>query len=308
MLVDWAGGEPRAPLCGGIVTCSICNRRWASLALLGFAWAISENRRAVAWKSAGIALAGDARHRGAAAENTRRSRSALPSSTALSMPSARRPRPAHPFVFGYVGGGTLPFELKIPGRRILAGLPGAADRAGDERARPRCCSTGASCRRSCAAFPGYWSARWASAAPSACPPPPISSSAWSKSPLFIRPYLAKLSRGELFMVMTGGMAGIAGTVFVLYATILRNVIPDVAGHILVASILGAPAALLISQLMVPMPARRAHRYRPGRDRPRRRLHHGCDLQGHRRRSRTSAQHHRHDDRAGGAGASRQRRS
>ena len=73
-----------------------------------------------------------------------------------------------------------------------------------------------------------------------------------EAPLFIRPYLAKLTRGELFMVMTGGMAGIAGTVFVLYATILRNVIPDVAGHILVASILGAPAALLISQLMVPV--------------------------------------------------------
>ena len=74
-----------------------------------------------------------------------------------------------------------------------------------------------------------------------------------ESPLFIRPYLSQLTRGELFMVMTGGMAGIAGTVFVLYATILRNAIPDVAGHILVASILGAPAALLISQLMVPVP-------------------------------------------------------
>ncbi len=72
-----------------------------------------------------------------------------------------------------------------------------------------------------------------------------------EAPLFIRPYLARLTRGELFMVMTGGMAGIAGTVFVLYATILHNAIPDVAGHILVASILGAPAALLISALMVP---------------------------------------------------------
>jgi CNT family concentrative nucleoside transporter len=74
-----------------------------------------------------------------------------------------------------------------------------------------------------------------------------------EAPLFIRPYLARLARGELFMVMTGGMAGIAGTVFVLYATILRDVIPDVAGHILVASLLAAPAALLISQLMVPVP-------------------------------------------------------
>ena len=74
-----------------------------------------------------------------------------------------------------------------------------------------------------------------------------------ESPPFIKPYLTALTRGELFMVMTGGMAGIAGTVFVLYATILRAAIPDVAGHILVASILGAPAALLISQMMVPDP-------------------------------------------------------
>jgi CNT family concentrative nucleoside transporter len=72
-----------------------------------------------------------------------------------------------------------------------------------------------------------------------------------ESPLFIKPYLARLTRGELFMVMTGGMAGIAGTVFVLYATILKAVIPDVAGHILVASIVSAPGALLVSMVMVP---------------------------------------------------------
>ncbi len=75
-----------------------------------------------------------------------------------------------------------------------------------------------------------------------------------ESPLFVRPYLNRLARGELFMIMTGGMATIAGTVYVLYATILRNVIPDVAGQILIASIISAPAALLISQLMVPVPA------------------------------------------------------
>ena len=42
-----------------------------------------------------------------------------------------------------------------------------------------------------------------------------------EAPLFIRPYLAYLSRSELFVVMTGGMAGIAGTVLVLYAQFLR---------------------------------------------------------------------------------------
>ena len=55
------------------------------------------------------------------------------------------------------------------------------------------------------------------------------------------------------MIMTGGMATIAGTVYVLYATILHNVIPDAAGHLLIASIISAPAALLISRLMVPVP-------------------------------------------------------
>jgi CNT family concentrative nucleoside transporter len=72
-----------------------------------------------------------------------------------------------------------------------------------------------------------------------------------EAPLCIKPYLARLTRSELFVVMTGGMAGIAGTVLVLYATVLGNVIPDAAGHLVVASVLGAPAAILISLIMVP---------------------------------------------------------
>jgi CNT family concentrative nucleoside transporter len=72
-----------------------------------------------------------------------------------------------------------------------------------------------------------------------------------EAPLFIRPYLARLTRTELFIVMTGGMAGIAGTVLVLYATILGPIIPDSGAHLVVASVLGAPAAILISLIMVP---------------------------------------------------------
>jgi CNT family concentrative nucleoside transporter len=72
-----------------------------------------------------------------------------------------------------------------------------------------------------------------------------------EAPLFIRPYLQKLTRSELFVVMTGGMAGIAGTVLVLYATFLARSVPDAFGHLLVASILGAPAAILIARIMVP---------------------------------------------------------
>lgn len=72
-----------------------------------------------------------------------------------------------------------------------------------------------------------------------------------EAPLFIRPYLARMSRGELFIVMTCGMAGIAGTVMVLYASILGPVIPDAMGHILSASIISAPAAIVVAALMVP---------------------------------------------------------
>jgi CNT family concentrative nucleoside transporter len=72
-----------------------------------------------------------------------------------------------------------------------------------------------------------------------------------ESPLLIRPYLLQMSRGELFAVMTCGMSTIAGTVLVLYASILQPVLPDALGHILTASLISAPAALVISFLMVP---------------------------------------------------------
>ena len=72
-----------------------------------------------------------------------------------------------------------------------------------------------------------------------------------EAPLIIRPYLSILGRGELFIVMTCGMAGVAGTVMVLYATILGPVVPSAMGHILAASLISAPAAIVISALMIP---------------------------------------------------------
>jgi CNT family concentrative nucleoside transporter len=72
-----------------------------------------------------------------------------------------------------------------------------------------------------------------------------------ESPLFIRPYLNEMSRSEIFTLMTSGMATIAGTVMVLYASILGNIIPDIMGHILTASIISVPAAVMISKIMVP---------------------------------------------------------
>src|SRR5258706_7748610 len=62
-----------------------------------------------------------------------------------------------------------------------------------------------------------------------------------EAPLFIRPYLASLTRGELFIVMTGGMAGIAGTVLVIYATTMGPLIPNAPAPFVIASGMGAPA-------------------------------------------------------------------
>jgi CNT family concentrative nucleoside transporter len=72
-----------------------------------------------------------------------------------------------------------------------------------------------------------------------------------EAPLVVRPYLAALSRGELFIVMTCGMATIAGTVMVLYATILAPIVPSAMGHILAASLISAPASIVIAALMIP---------------------------------------------------------
>jgi len=72
-----------------------------------------------------------------------------------------------------------------------------------------------------------------------------------EAPLFIRPYLERMTRSEIFTIMTCGMATIAGTVMVLYANILTPVMPDAMGHMLTASIISAPASILVALLLIP---------------------------------------------------------
>src|SRR3989442_12197453 len=72
-----------------------------------------------------------------------------------------------------------------------------------------------------------------------------------EAPLLVRPYLGRVSRGELFAIRVGGMASIAGTVLFLSGSILRPILPDAVAHLLIASILSAPAALVVAFLMVP---------------------------------------------------------
>jgi concentrative nucleoside transporter, CNT family len=218
-------------------------------ALLAFAWIISEHRRAVAWRSAAagllltfvtalILLKVPGVARAFAAVNDAVNAIAAASRAGTS------------FVFGYLGGGQLPFDLKVPGAEFvlaLQALPIVLVMSvlttllfhwrilppivrGFSWLLERTLKVGGAVGLSTAAniFLGM-----------------------VEAPLFIRPYLASLTRSELFMVMTGGMAGIAGTVLVIYATVLGPLIPDAAAHFVIASVMGAPAAILVSLIMVP---------------------------------------------------------
>src|SRR5260221_166532 len=219
------------------------------LALLAIAWALGENRRAVSLRQMAVGLA--------VTLVTARVLIKLPPvakafgalNDAVSTIAAAS-RAGTSFVFGYLGGGALPYDLKVSGADFILAfqaLPiilvmsvlttllfyGRVLRS-VVRAMPwlleRTLGAGGAVGLSTAAniFLGM-----------------------VEAPLFIRPYLAKLTRSELFLVMTGGMAGIAGTVLVLYATLLAPLIPDAAAHFVIASVLGAPAAILISLIMVP---------------------------------------------------------
>jgi CNT family concentrative nucleoside transporter len=219
------------------------------VALLALAWIFGENRRALSLRQTAIGLAvtfatavvliklpGVAHVFGVINDAV----SAVASAS----------RAGTSFVFGYLGGGALPFDLKSPGAEFILAF----------QALPIVLVMSV-----LTTLLFYWRIL----------PPVVRGLAWVlertlgiggavglstaaniflgmvEAPLFIRPYLAQLTRSELFLVMTGGMAGIAGTVLVLYATLLAPLIPDSAAHFVIASVLGAPAAILISLIMVP---------------------------------------------------------
>ena len=154
------------------------------------------------------------------------------------------------FVFGYIGGGTPPFLLQDPGANFILAF----------QALPLVLVIGA-----LSALLFYWRVL------------PVVVKGFSfilqktmniggalglgasttiflgmvEAPLVIKPYLRSMTRSELFSLMTVGMACIAGTVMVLYATILKGVIPDPIGHILVASFIHVAAAITVARIMVP---------------------------------------------------------
>lgn len=155
-------------------------------------------------------------------------------------------------VFGYIGGGALPFTESFPGASFILAF----------QALPLVLVISA-----LSALLFYWRVL----------PALVRGFAWAlnrtlglsgaagvataanvfvgmvEAPLLIRPYLKRLAPADLFLVMTAGMATIAGTVLVLYATILKDVLPDPAGHLLTASLMNAAAAVIVARLMMPAP-------------------------------------------------------
>ena len=219
------------------------------LAILLIAWAISENRRIVAWRTlfAGIAL--QLLLAAALLKLALFKQFFLALNNAL-LALEKATQAGTSFVFGYLGGGALPYAETAPGASFVLAF----------RALPLVLVISA-----LSSLLFYWRvlpwivrgiSRVLEATMGVGGAVGLSAAAnifvgMVEAPLFIRPYLAQLTRGELFVVMSCGMAGISGTVMVIYASFLGPVIPDALGHILIASIISAPAAIVISLLMVP---------------------------------------------------------
>jgi len=219
------------------------------IALLGIAWALGENRSKVSLRQAAIGLALTILTAAVLLKLPVVTRAFSSINDAVSTIAAAS-RAGTSFVFGYLGGGALPFDLKNPGADFVLAL----------QALPVVLIISV-----LTSLLFYWRIL----------PPIVRGMAWLlertlgiggavglstaaniflgmvEAPLFIRPYLAQLTRSELFLVMTGGMAGIAGTVLVLYATFMAPLIPDASAHFVIASVLSAPAAILVSLIMVP---------------------------------------------------------
>jgi len=217
--------------------------------IVALAWLFSENRRAFPWRAVAVGLA---LQLGLALVllELPPARAALLSLNAVVDALMQATKAGTGFVFGYVGGGDAPFPISRPGN--LASLA--------FEILPLVIVISA-----LSALLWHWRVL----------PAVVNGFAWAlkrtmglggavglgvastifvgmiEAPLLIRPHLLRLTRTELFILFTTGLASVAGTVFVLYATILEPAVPGALGHILVASILSMPAAILIARVMIP---------------------------------------------------------
>lgn len=217
--------------------------------LTALAWVFSERRGRVHWRAVGVGI-GLQIALAALFLNVPVLRAGLVSLNGVVNALSEATRAGTAFVFGYLGGGPLPFQEPFPGASFVLAF----------QALPLVLVISA-----LSSLLFYWKVL----------PVVVKGAAWIlertmgvggavglstaanifvgmvEAPLFIRPYLKQVSRSELFVIMTGGMAGIAGTVMVIYANFMATTIPDAIGHILLCSVLTAPAAIVVALLMVP---------------------------------------------------------
>ncbi len=220
--------------------------------LHALAWALSENRKLIAWRPV---IAGMLLTLGLGVVLLK---APLVKEAFLALNDAlnaleKATREGTAFVFGFLGGGPLPFAETYPGASFVLAF----------RALPLVLVVSA-----LSALLFYWRVLpWMVRGFSFLLQKTmgvggaigLSSAAnvfvgMVEAPLFVKPYLRSMSRGELFILMSCGMATVAGTVMALYASILLNTIPGALGHILIASIVSTPAAIAVSILMVPSAA------------------------------------------------------
>ena len=218
-------------------------------ALLALAWAISEDRRAIRWRTvlAGVALQGALALLLIGFAPAQRAVLLL-NHAADALQTATDAGTA--FLFGYLGGGALPFPELAPGSSVILAF----------KILPLVLVISALSallfhwgvlQRLTAAFASVLRRAMGIDGPLALAAAVHIFVGMIEAPLLIRPYLMGMSRGEMFAMMSCGMAGVAGTVMVIYATVLAPVLPNALGTILVASVISTPAALAIAALMVP---------------------------------------------------------
>lgn len=219
------------------------------LAFVAFAWAMCERRGAFPWR---IVCAGLALQFGLALALLE-----VPAFKAISLSLSqalgaleRATEAGTGLVFGYLGGGPLPFQVSDPASSfvlafralpIVLVVSALSSLLFHWRVLPWVVRAVSSLLRRTLGIGGAVG---------------LSAAAdifvgMVEAPLLVRPYLRLMTRGELFSVMSCGMATIAGTVMALYASLLSGVVPDAIGHILTASLVSTPGALIIAELMVP---------------------------------------------------------
>jgi CNT family concentrative nucleoside transporter len=217
--------------------------------LLGLAWALSEDRRAIPWRTV---LAGVALQVALAVLLTRveaaREVVLLLVRAADALQTATDQGTA--FLFGYLGGGALPFLETHPGGAfilafkilplvlVISAISALLFQWGLLQA-----ITGA--------FAFLLRRTLGVDGPLALAAAVHIFVGMIEAPLLVRPYLRAMQRGEMFAMMTCGMAGVAGTVMVIYGVVLSPVVPNALATIIVASVVSTPAALAVGALMVP---------------------------------------------------------